>query len=319
MKNHLFEYCLWLLILIAIFSCIQNCSRAFRPENCRSSYAVDEEHYLPYRQLHTIEAYKEFIAKYPGNIFISEAEMWIDALQFSPYEKLDTVAGYREFKEKYPENRHVYKADAYLGRIEAKRYEKMDTIEGYREFLVKYPENNFAGLAKKRLQELEFREFDRELQEKNEFDLLRYRLTLRRLKKKLSQEDVKRGEVNLGDFDCYASFATYHGKKYFHTNLIYPLKPYYSAATPNETIKRFFDPIISKALVYLDTHFIHKDQIDGFSFDVSTSADYFYGDRVIYVAYYFQTSQVELFVSDKITKKELLAHSTIVTTGELLR
>ena len=318
MKDHLFKYSCC-IIVIASFSCMQNCSKPFYVEESSRPYAIQEEHYLPYRQQHTVEAYKEFIEKHPGNIFITEAEMWIDALQFSPYEKLDTVAGYREFKEKYPENRHVYRADAYLGRIEAKRYEKMDTIEGYREFLEKYPENNFAGLAKKRLQELEFRKFDGELQGKYGFDLLRYRLMLRRLKKKLSQEDVKRGEVNLGDFDCYASFVTNHGKKYFHTNLIYPLKPCYSAATPNETIKRFFEPLISKALVYLDTHFMKKDPIDGFSFDVSTSADYFYGDRVIYVAYYFQTSQVALFATDEITKKELLAHATIVTTGELLR
>ena len=318
MKDHVFKQCLF-IIVIASFSCIQNCSKAFQPEDCRSMYEVDEKNYLPYRQKHTVEGYKEYIARYPGSVFISEAEMWIDAIQFAPYEKLDTVEGYKEFKEKYPENRHVYRADAYLGRIEAKRYEKMDTIEGYREFLEKYPDNNFAGLAKKRLQELEFKKLDPVLQEKYGFDLLRYRLALRRLKKQLSEEDVKRGEVNIGDFDCFASFVTYHGKKYFHTHLIYPLKPYYSEATPKEGIERFFDPLISKALVYLDSHFMDKDAIDGFSFDVSTSADYFYGDRIIHLAYYFPTNQVKRFVTNKIDKKDLLAHSTIVTPGQLLR
>ena len=318
MKDHFFKQCLLIMVIVS-FPCIQHCSRPFRPEDCRSVTEVDEKHFLPYRQKHTVEGYKEFIARHPGNIFITEAAMWIDALQFAPYEKLDTVAGYREFKETYPENRHVYRADAYLGRIEAKRYEKMDTIEGYREFLEKYPENNFAGLAKKRLQDLEFRKLDRELQEKYGFDLLRYRLALRRLKKELSREDVKRGEVNLGDFDCFASFVTYQGKKYFHTHLIYPLTPYYPETAPSEAIERFFDPLISKALVYLDSHFMNKAATDGFSFDVSTSVDYFYGDRVVHLAYYFPTNQVELFVTNRIDKKNLFAHSTIITPGKLIR
>ena len=219
MKDDLFKHCFYIIGIVGLLF-IQNCSKPFYVEEGSRLYAIQEKNYLPYKQKHTVEGYKEYIARYPGSIFITEAKMWIDALQFSPYEKLDTVAGYREFKEKYPENRYIYRADAYLGRIEAKRYEKMDTIEGYREFLEKYPENNFAGLAKKRLQELEFRKLDGELQEKYGFDLLRYRLALRRLKKELFQEDAKRGEVNLGDFECYASFVVYHGKHYFHTNLI---------------------------------------------------------------------------------------------------
>ena len=318
MKDHLVKHCFCIIVLTS-FSCIQNCSKPFYIEESSHPYKIQEEHYLPYRQKHTVEGYKEFIAKYPGNIFITEAEMWVDALQFAPYEKLDTVEGYKEFQEKYPKNRYVYRADAYFGRIEAKRYERMDTIEGYREFLEKYPENNFAGLAKKRLQELEFRELDQQLQEKYGFDLLRYRLALRRLKKKLSQGVVKRGEVNLGDFVCFASFITYQGKKYFHTHLIYPLKPFYSEATSKEAIERFFDPLLAKALAYLDSHFMNKGAIDGFSFDVSTSVDYFYGDRVIYLAYYFPANQVTLFVTDKINKKNLFTHSTIVTPGKLLR
>lgn len=318
MKNHLFKQCSCIIIITG-FLCIGNCSKPFYVEEGSRLYVIQEENYLPYRQKHTVEGYKEYIARYPGSIFITEAQMWIDAIQFAPYEKLDTVEGYKEFKVKYPENRHVYRADAYLGRIEVKRYEKMDTIEGYREFLEKYPENNFAGLAKQRLQELEIKKLDLILQEKYGFDLLRYRLALRRLKKKLYEEDVKRGEVNIGDFDCFTSFTTYQGKKYFHTHLIYPLKPYYAETSPNEAIERFFDPLIAKALAYLDTHFMDKGAIDGFSFDVSTSADYFYGDRILHLAYYFPTNQVELFVTHKINKKKLFTHSTIVTPGQLLR
>jgi hypothetical protein len=318
MKDHLFKHSCC-IIVIAGFSFMQSCGNPFHLAESTRPYAIQEEHYLPYRQKHTVEGYKEFIAKYPGNIFISEAEMWIDSLQFAPYEKLDTVEGYKEFIEKYPNNRRVYRAEAYLGRIEKKRYEKMDTIEGYREFLEKYPENNFAGLAKKRLQELEFREFDLVLQKKYGFDLLRYRLSLRRLKKKIFQKDAKRGEINISDFNCFASFITYQGEKYFHTHLIYPLKPYYSEATLRVAIERFFDPLISQALIYLNNNFLNKTAIDGFSFDVSTSVNYFYGDRTIHFEYYFPKSRVELFTANKINKHELFAFSTIATPGKLLR
>lgn len=142
------------ILFIACFAVMQSCSKLFYLEECSRPYAIQEKHYLPYRQKHTVEGYREFIAKYQGNIFISEAEMWIDSIQFTPYEQLDTIEGYEEFMEKYPDNRYFYRAAAYLGRLEAKRYEKLDTIEGYMAFLTQYPTNNFAGLAKKRLQEL---------------------------------------------------------------------------------------------------------------------------------------------------------------------
>lgn len=157
------------------------------------------------------------------------------------------------------------------------------------------------------------------LQEKYGFDLLQYRLALRRLKKDLSRGEVKRGEVDLGDFECFASFITYRGEEYFHTHLIYPLTPYYSEASPREAIKRFFDPLISKALVYLHNHFANKNLIDGFSFDVSTSTDYFYGDRITHLECYFPIKQVEHFVTLKIDKNDLFAYSTIIAPGPSLR
>ena len=140
------------IIVIGVFLLLQSCGASLHIEERERPFLTQEEHYKPYKLQHTIEGYKEFIAKYPGNIFIEEAKMWIDYLEFAPYEQADSIEGYMEFKMKYPNNRYIFKANARIEQVELKHYEKIDTIEGYKEFLSKYPESNFAVLAKERLQ-----------------------------------------------------------------------------------------------------------------------------------------------------------------------
>ncbi len=48
-----------------------------------------DQQYDPYRQRNTIEGYREFIAKYPGNMYLETALDQIDNLEFAPYEKAD--------------------------------------------------------------------------------------------------------------------------------------------------------------------------------------------------------------------------------------
>lgn len=275
---------------------------------------IHEEQYQPYKLQNTIEGYKEFIAKYPKNIYVNDAEVRIENLEFAPYEQADIIEGYMEFKMRYPHNRHVFKANVKIEQVEVKRYEKMDTIEGYKEFLLKYPESTFAVLAKESLQELEFREFDSTLRKKYGFDLLLYRLKLKRLKKKLGTV----GRVNLGDFTCFASMVNHEGKRYFHTHLIYPTDLSSLDSSSLDVSERFFDHIVSKALVYLNSHFINKGEIDGFSFDVSSSAHLFYGDRKILLEYYFSLNQVSLFAQHKLDNEQILAKSMIVSLKKLV-
>ena len=78
---------------------------------------------------------------------------------------------------------------------------------------------------------------------------------LERLKKNLETVDG----INLGNFICFAFLTTHEGKKYFHTNLIYPTDLSYLDTNTPDTHERFFDPIISKALIYLESHFKNKD------------------------------------------------------------
>ncbi len=299
------------LLLIGVFLCLQGCGIfIIFSEDKRSlkEYQLHEEQYQPYKLQNTIEGYREFIAKYPKNLFINEAKSRIESLEFSPYEQADTIEGFMEFKIRYPENRHVFKANVRIEQVELKRYEKADTIEGYKEFLSKYPESTFAILAKERLQELEFRRMDGMLIKQYGFDLLLYRLHLKRLKKKLGTVDG----FNLGGFTCFASIADHEGKKYFHTHMIYSSDLSYLDASSSEVPERFFDPVISKALPYLHNHFKPRGEIDGFSFDVSSSPHSFYGDSKPLLEYYFPLNQVNLFAQDKLDNKEMLARAAIV-------
>jgi hypothetical protein len=277
-------------------------------------HQIHEDQYNPYKLQNTIEGYREFIAKYPKNLFVNEAKIQIENLEFAPYEREDNIEGYMEFKIRYPDNRHIFKASVKIEQVEFKRYEKMDTIEAYKEFLSKYPDSTLAILAKERLQELEFRDLDKTFRKKYGIDLLLYRLNLKRLKKKLGTIDG----VNLGDFICFVSIANNEGKKYFHTHLIYYTDLSYLDSTSKEVTERFFDPLVSKALVYLDSHFMNKDEIDGFSFDISSSAHLFYGDRKIVCEYYFPISEVNLFAQNKLDKKDLLAQSIITSPKKVV-
>ena len=300
------------ILLVCVLIVIQGCGTLFQKDKDLKEFQHDEAQYQPYKVTNTIEGYREFIATYPKNLFVSDAALQIENLEFAPYEEEDSVEGYMEFTIRYPDNRHTPKASVKIEQAEVKRYEKMDTIEGYQEFLEKYPRSTFAVLAKQRLQELEFRETNSTLGKEYGFDLLAYRLNLKRLKKTLDRDDT----INLGDFTCFASLRTYEEKKYFHTSLIYPTDLSHLDTTATGTDERFFDPILSKALVYLDNHFAKKSEIDGFSFDIASSAHSYYGDRKTILEYYFPISQVTLFVTDRTDKNDLLARSIILTPKE---
>ena len=78
---------------------------------------IHEEQYQPYKLQKTLEGYREFIAKYPKNLFVKEAQLQIENLEFAPYEEEDSVEGYMEFKMRYPTNRHTYKASVKIEQV----------------------------------------------------------------------------------------------------------------------------------------------------------------------------------------------------------
>ena len=296
------------LMVTAVF--MPGCGTLFQKDKALKEYQINEEQYSPYKIKNTIDGYREFISLYPKNQFVSEAKLQIENLEFAPFEQDDSVEGYMEFKLRYPHNRHSYKASVKIEQSEVKRYERIDTAAGYKEFLSKYPDSNFAILAKERLQELEFRELDAVLREQYGFDLLAYRLHLKRLKKTLKKENG----FDLAAFTGFASLITHEEKRYFHTHLIYSTDISSLDVRSEEMSGTFFDHLVSPSLIYLDKNFPPHGTIDGFSFDISWSPHSYYGDRRIVLTYYFTRHAVELFTDGRLDKAGLLAQSSIVAS-----
>ncbi len=292
---------------LTIWSCAQMYTADGRLIS-KKKYLRQQQEYEPYKQIHTIEGYNEFISKYPKNLFIKHAEDEIKRLEFEPYEKEDTIEGYLEFKILYPENPNVETANNRIEQTEIKRYDKVDTIEGYREFLMKYPDSIFSILPKKRLQELEFQRACKNLEKNYNFDLLLYRLKAKRIKRKLKTE----GKNDLSDFVMFASLLERDKKKYFNTYIIFPKQSSISNISANKTAEEPLGQIISQLTNHLDKKFGAKHKIDGFSFDISSSPHIFYGDRKVLFEILFSLKDTANFAQKKINSKEFFAKSEIL-------
>ena len=269
---------------------------------------MQEAQYAPYKMKNSIEGYKEFISRYPKNTFVGEAKLLIESLEFAPYEQADSVEGYMEFNLLFPGNRHRSKAALKIEQSELKRYEKIDSVAGYKEYIAKYPDSNFAILARERLQELEFRELDKLLHEQYGFDLLAYRLQLRRLKKTIAPQ----AGFDMGDFACYASFSSREGKRYFHTQLIYPTDISYLDISSDALRKNIHERLLLPALAHLAKHFARPEGIDGFSFDISWSAGAYHGDRKVLVEYYIARDDAARFAQNLLDEAGLMAKEQII-------
>jgi len=296
------KFILLLLLLCALI--VQSCAVAITEEQRQmNKRRIHQCEFDPYLTRNTIEGYREFISRYPDNMFVGTAEARIVDLEFAPYDKANTLEGYKEFKKKHPKNPHITRADARIEQFEFKPYEKSDSIQGYKEYLDRRPDGLFALLAKDRLQDLEFREFAVTLEKKYGFDLLLYRLNLKRLKKRISASH----SPELAEFTPFASIAHNDGRKYFHTHILY--SPSVSAG---QDAQKVFDSIISWALPYLDNKFMKKQKIDGFSFDIGLSKHLFFGDRKILHEFFFPLNAVAKYAKSTIDKKELFEQSLAI-------
>ena len=281
-------------------------------EYYRRRHEEMEQQYSPYRQRNTIDGYRDFVAKYPENMYVSTALDQIDNLEFAPYEKTDTIASYTEFVARYPKNRHVVKARGRIDQANVKGCESIDTVQGYREFLTKHPDNIFVQTAQERLQDLEFRELALKLQQQYGFDLLLYRLKVKRLQKELPQESG----INLGDFTLFASTEPVQGKKYFKSHLIYSTDLSSLARAPAAVQEKIFDSLISKLLITLLNQFRAANDIDGFSFAIASSPHRFYGDEKTALEYVFPAREARLFAQNRCDRSQLLAQAAVRQTAQ---
>ena len=300
------------ICILALF--MSSCS--FVPAFTEDEYARRQHdemdgQYAPFRQRNTIEAYREFIAKYPKNMYLETALDQIDNLEFAPYEKADTIAAYTEFVARYPGNRYAVTAKNRIDQATIKDCERLDTIEAYRHFLEKYPENIFALTAQDRLQDLEFRQLAQKLQQQYGFDLLLYRLQVKRLQKEL--EEVS--GISLGDFTLFASLEPAQGMQYFKSHLIYNADLSTLASAPAAEQEKIFDALISKLIICLARQFPNTHGIGGFSFALARSAHRFYGNEKTALEYVFPAREALLFAQNKCDRSQLLAQASVRQTA----
>jgi hypothetical protein len=93
-----------------------------------------ESHYKETRELDTIEAYEEFIQKYPDSEFANEAKKRLEHLEssqkdFEVAKIKNTIESYKEFIAKYPENEHVKEAEVRIREITLRKKTINDIIE----------------------------------------------------------------------------------------------------------------------------------------------------------------------------------------------
>jgi TolA-binding protein len=95
----------------------------------------------------TASAYEAFLKQYPKSEY-SESALYKKA------QKEDTIEAYEEFLKQYPEGELSLKADARLGELWFNKAQKEETIDAYEDFIKRYPECELSLTANARLEEL---------------------------------------------------------------------------------------------------------------------------------------------------------------------
>ncbi len=281
-------------------------SCAYLPAFTQDEYArrereENERQYAPYKQLNTVEGYREFVKKYPHNYFLETALDSIDNLEFAPYEKADTLQAYAEFVARYPDNRHAVAAKSRIDQARIRECERVDTIEAYRQFLGEHPQNIFAQTAQDRLQDLVFRELAQRLERQHGFDLLLYRLHVKRLQAELPELSG----VRLGDFTLFVTLEAAQGKPCLKSHLLYSSDISAFAHAPAALQEQLYDGLVAPLIACAARQLGGSRGIDSLEFSLSRSADRFYGNERPVVNYAVPAREAIAYGQGKIDRAGL--------------
>lgn len=81
-----------------------------------------------------------------------EAKANLMNMEFHNTEEVHTTEAYEQFMAKYPESKFTEKAKAGMRNIEFRGILQTNTIESYEQFIAKYPESEFADIARDKIQ-----------------------------------------------------------------------------------------------------------------------------------------------------------------------
>lgn len=260
--------------------------------------AVEKVVYDKCEAKNTIEGYREFIQAHSDSVYVHSANAKIDGILFRPYIKKNTITGYLEFLEKYPGNVNIDIAKRKIETLAFGDSEKKDTVHGYKQYLQDYPKSIFECEARERIHELEFRNLDNELKNLIGFDLLLYRLYLKRLQRKL----YKDGQGAIADFEC-SVVARHTGENaILTTRLLYRNERIPYEIKSGSLTDIFFEAFLENALYSLGHDIKKKGKVKEIRFDVTASPFGFCKPPKSVVLYKFPMNAVVSLITGEIGK-----------------
>ncbi len=101
----------------------------------------------------SIEAYNQFISKYPDSEFAPQAKERSEELYWQQMKKQNLIISYESYLEKYPSGKYAKAAEV---KIEDVVWDSSKTNQNYEEYLQRYPAGKYAKEGKKRIEEIVF-------------------------------------------------------------------------------------------------------------------------------------------------------------------
>jgi len=109
-------------------------------------------------KLGTLEAYQEFLQKYPASELANNAKREIEKLEWQKTRQQGAQEPYYVFLRKYPKSEFADDAERELEKLNWEEARQQGTQESFRLFLQRHPRGKFAGDAEKKLEKLDWKE-----------------------------------------------------------------------------------------------------------------------------------------------------------------
>ena len=106
----------------------------------------------------TVDAYRDFLQKYPDSRYTVEARHRIEELDWQAARSLNSVDAYERFVMNYPESPHRPKADSLIEELDWKQAQAGKGLDAYQGFVRKHPSSRYRSLAETRIEELEWQQ-----------------------------------------------------------------------------------------------------------------------------------------------------------------
>jgi outer membrane protein assembly factor BamD (BamD/ComL family) len=121
-----------------------------------SGCSTVKKEWITTQQINTVQAYDNFIKKYPSAPQVQKAKQSIESIAWDEALAKDSVDGYEQFLINYPNGANASLANEKLESIAWDEAKHIHTYLAYSRFISKYPKSSHAMEAKARIDSLEW-------------------------------------------------------------------------------------------------------------------------------------------------------------------